>query len=138
MKIQDIKLKTVETEKLIEFLNIELNENETLHIDKFAIFENLFEIDTDCCFAELGTQHIDNEIQTVIEIACRIKKRTPTGYTIRMDRADFYKIISLKDYEKMATEVMLVDFIRFNYNPRIESNQRLLMKHIKESSSVVS
>jgi hypothetical protein len=131
MKIQDIKLKTVETKKL--------NENETLHIDKFAIYERLFEIDTDCCFAELETQHFNDEIQPVIEIACRIKKRTPTGYTIRMDKADFYKTISVKDYENMATEVMLVDFIRFNYNPRIESNQRLLMKHIiKERGAVVS
>lgn len=138
MKIQDIKLKTVENEKLIEFLNVKLKENETLHIDKFAIYENLFEIDTDCCFAELQTQHVNDEIQPVIEIACRIKKRTPTGYTIRMDKADFYKIISVNDYEKMATEIMLVDFIRFNYNPRIESNQRLLMKHIKECGAVVS
>jgi hypothetical protein len=132
MKIQDIKVKTVETKKLIEFLNVKLNEDETLHIDRFAIYDKLFEIDTDCCFGELTTQHFNDEIQPVIEIACRIKKRTETGYTIRTDKPDFYKIISVKDYENMATEVMLVDFIRFNYNPRIESNQRLLMKHINQ------
>jgi hypothetical protein len=48
-----------------------------------------------------------------------------------MDKADFVASISLQDYLSMATEVNLTDFIRFNYNPRIENNQRLFLEKIE-------
>jgi hypothetical protein len=137
MNIQDLKVKTVDKEKLIDFLQISLSENEKLSIDSFAIFEDKFGIDIDCCFWEIHNEHFNNEIQPVIEIECRIKKYNKAGsYSIRMDKADFVKTISLADYFKMSSEVSLTDFIRFNYNPRIESNQRLLMKYINQSRSV--
>ena len=136
MNIQSIKVKTIDTEKLIEFLAISLNYNEKLSIDKFAIFENKFLIDSDCCFSEIYSAHIDNKIQQVIEIECRIKKyNNDGGYSIRMDKPDFVKIIYLEKYLELATEVDLVDFIRFDYNPRITDNQKLLMKYIRNSYS---
>lgn len=137
MNIQNVKLKTVEVEKLIDFLAIPLSENEKLSIDKFGIFEDKFQVDTDCCFSILQNGHFNNEIQVVIDIECRIKKFKEDGsYSIRMDKSDFVKTISLKDYLNMATEVNLIDFIRFNYNPRIQGNQSLLMKYIRQSYAV--
>lgn len=131
MEIQDIKVKTVKTDKLIEFLGIQLNEKEKLDIETLAVFETKFAIDTDCCFSEINNQHFDSKIQPVIDFGCRIKRFNPDGSsTIRMDKVDFVKTISLEDYFKIATEVKLIDFIRFNYNPRIQQNQSLLMKYI--------
>lgn len=137
MKIQDIKVKTVSKEKLEDFLGIELPVNQKLSIDNFAVFEDKFEIDTDCCFSELQKGHFNNKIQVVIDIPCRIKKFKEDGsYYIRVDKADFVKTISLEDYISISQEVNLVDFIRFNYNPRISQNQNLLMKWIRESYAV--
>jgi len=134
MNIQSIKVKTVDTEKLIDFLAISLNENEKLSIDNFAIFEDKFQIDTDCCFSQIQNFHINNKIFPMIEIECRIKKyNSKGGYSIRMDGPDFIKGISLEKYLELATEVDLVDFIRFDYNPRIQDNQKLLMKYIRDS-----
>ena len=137
MNIKTIKIKKVDTEKLIEFLAIPLNENEKLSIDVFGVFENKFGIDTDCCFWEINKAFFDEKIQDVINIECRIKKYNDKGgYSIRMDRADFVKTISLEDYLKLSEEVLLVDFIRLDYNPRITGNQKLLMKHIRQSYAV--
>lgn len=134
MNIQSIKVKTVDTEKLIDFLGIKLLENEKLQIDSFAIFEDKFQIDTDCCFSEIFKYHIKDQIYPMIQIECRIKKYNEKGnYTIRMGNPDFIKGISIEKYLSIATEVNLVDFIRFNYNPRIIGNQKLLMKYIGES-----
>ena len=133
MNIQNIKVKTIDTEKLIDFLAISLNENEKLSIDKFAIFEDKFQIDTDCCFSKIINHHINDQLCSMIEIECRIKKyNSDGGYLIKMGEPDFIKAISLKKYLEIAEEVNLTDFIRFNYNPRITSNQKLLMKYINQ------
>lgn len=139
MNIKDILVRKVDKEVLITFLNIQLKENEKLHVENFCIFENLFVINIDCCFSEIKNQHINDNIIQVIEIECRIKKYTKEGsYTIRMDKPDFVKVISLSDYLSISSEVKLIDFIRFNYNPRIINNQKLLMKHIELRTSAVS
>jgi hypothetical protein len=133
MNIQSIKVKTVDTEKLIDFLGIILPENEKLEIDRFAIFEDKFQINPDCCFSEIVNFHFENKAQPNIQISCRVKKLRPDGsFKIRMDHPDFTKLISVESYNSLATEVNLVDFIRFNYNPRIMGNQQLLMKYIRE------
>ena len=137
MKIQDIRVKMISTEKLEQFLAVELQENQKLSADSFAVFEDKFGIDTDCCFWELNKGHFNGKIQTVIDVECRIKNYKPDGsYSIRMDKADFVKTISLEDFISVSEEVNLVDFIRFNYNPRISSNQNLLMKYIRQSYAV--
>ena len=134
MKIQSIKVKMIKTEKLEQFLAVELEENQKLSADSFAVFEDKFGIDTDCCFWELNKGHFNGKIQTVIDVECRIKKYKPDGsYSIRMDRADFVKTISLDDFLSISEEVNLVDFIRFNYNPRITGNQDLFMKYIRKT-----
>ena len=136
MNIQDVTVKTVDKEKLIAFLQIELSENQELSIDDFAVFENLFGIDIDCCFWEIESHHLDSEIQPVVEVPCRIKTLKEGGYSIRMDKPDFVKVIPLLEYLSMAIDVKLTEFIRFNYNPRISANQNLLMKHIRQSRTV--
>lgn len=139
MNIQDVKVKTVDREKLIDFLAITLKANEKLSIESFAVFEEKFAIDIDCMFWEIQQEHFNNIIQPVIEIDCRIKKYKEDGsYSIRTDKADFAKTISLSDYLSMANEVKLIDFIRYNYNPRIQGNQRLLMQYINKSLQPVS
>lgn len=137
MKIQDIKVKTVEVEKLIDFLGIQLLENEKLDIYKFALFEDKFQIDTDCCFSEIEHFHFENKVEACVQISCRVKTFKADGsFKIRMNRPDFIKIISVESYNSLATEVNLVDFIRFNYNPRITGNQQLLMKYIRNSYQI--
>jgi hypothetical protein len=137
MKIENIIVKTVETEKLIDFLKIELKENQKLNIETFAVFENKFEIDPDCCFGEITKAHTDEKIDYVVNLECRIKNYKPDGsYSMRMDKPDFAKTMLLTDYLEMAKEVKLTDFIRFNYNPRIMGNQTLLMKYIRQSYAV--
>lgn len=139
MKIQNITVRTVEKQKLIDFLNVDLSQNEKLCISDFAIYEDKFAIHYDCVFWEIENKHFDNEIQAVIEIDCRIEHHKPDGsYSLRMDKADFSKTISVKDYLSLSKEVKLIDFISYNYNPRIISNQNLLMKYIKESQAVSS
>lgn len=132
MEIKNITVQYVSREKLIDFLNIKLQKDEKLVIENFAIWSDKYGIDIDCCFWELANHHINNEVKKCIEVECRIRRKTKDGYTMRMDRADFVKTISLNDYLNLAEDMQLVDFIRFNYNPRIIGNQRLLMKHIKE------
>lgn len=134
MKIEDIVVKTIDNKDLIKFLSIELNKNEKLNIDAFAVFENKFGINISCGFWDIENAHLDSKIQPVINIECRIEKHKPDGsFTLRMDKPDFVKTITLDDYFKIATEVKLIDFIRYNYNPRIQGNQKLLMKYIEES-----
>ena len=132
MEIKNITVQYVSREKLIDFLNIELKKDEKLVIENFAIWSDKYGIDIDCCFWELSNHHIDNEVKKCVEVECRIKRKTKDGYTMRMDRADFVKTISLKDYLSLAEDMQLIDFIRFNYNPRIISNQKLLMRYIRE------
>lgn len=131
--IETIKIRTVDKEKLIDFLNIQLNENEELSVDSFGIFEDIYGVDSDCCFWPLYDAHIDSDFVRVIDVECRIKKMKSEGggYSIRMDRPDFIKTISLEDYLSISEEIKLIDFIRYNYNPRIEANQRLFMKYLK-------
>jgi hypothetical protein len=63
MKIETIKVKTVAKEKLIEFLAIPLNEKEQLSIDTFAVFEDKFAVDTDCCFWAISNKYHNNNPQ---------------------------------------------------------------------------
>ena len=132
MKFENITLKTVTEEKLIEFFAVELPEHEALHIPKLAIYEDKFWLDVDCCFNYLETHHVDGKLTKVIEFDCRIRKYNDQGgYSIRMDQADFVKQISLDDYLKLAHDVKFTEFVRFNYNPRIVDNQSMFMKHLK-------
>jgi hypothetical protein len=136
MNIQDIKVKTVSVEKLIEFLAIDMPKGQKLSVDTLAVFEDKFQINTDCIFCRIQNYHFNKKMQPCIELEFRIKNYKPDGsYTIRMDRPDFIYPIPLEDYFQIATEVNIVDFIRLDYNPRITSNQKLLMKYIKDSYS---
>lgn len=137
MKIENVKVNTVDSDKLIEFLAIELKENQKLNIENFCVFDKYFAIDPDCCFNEISHAHLDGIIQPIIEIECRIKTYSENGsYKMRMDKPDFVKVISLSQYLKLSNEKKLTDFIRFNYNPRIQGNQNLLMKYIRQVLSV--
>jgi hypothetical protein len=133
LKIEDITLRTVEKDKLYNFVDIILPENQKLHIDTFAVYKDIYALDTDCCFWDIHEHHFDGKIQPVLMIECRIKKYDSEGrYSIRIDKSDFIKPISLSDYLSISQEIKMSDFIRFNYNPRIVSNQRLFLKHIKQ------
>lgn len=133
MNIQDVIIRTVEVEKLEKYFNFPLRENEKIELSRFCIYKANYEIDTDCFFSEINPKLHDGKIQFVIDIPCRIKKYDADGnFSMRMDQPDFYATIPLNDYLLISTEVMLVDFIRYNYNPRIISNQNLLMKYINK------
>jgi len=131
MKIEQVIVQVPDIDKLIELINIPLPENQKLYIDKFAIFGTRYGIDADCMFWDLYSEYIDGVIKPVVSIGIRIKHFNKNGgYQIRMDKDDFVKNIAVDDLLKISTSQNLVDFIRFNYNPRIEGNQRLLMKYI--------
>jgi hypothetical protein len=132
-KIEEISIKTVDQNKLIDFLAITLNDNEELYIDKFAIYEDKWCVDTDCIFWPIQKKHIDGKIQSVLDIDCRIKKLTAErGWTLLIDMPDFVKSILLDDFIKISNEVKFIDFIRYNYNFRIRVNQSLFMKYINQ------
>lgn len=134
MKIENITVQHVKKEKLIDYLNIQLKENESLVIENFAVWSDKFGIDIDCCFWEIVDKYIDNNIVKCIELECRIKKYDGNGsYRLRIDKADFVKTITLNEYLELSEDVQLVDFIRLDYNPRITQNQKLLMEYIRES-----
>jgi hypothetical protein len=133
IKLEDIILRTVEKDKLYNLLDIILPENQKLHIDAFAVYKDVYVVDADCCFWDIPKQHFAGKIQPVLVIECRIKKYDSEGrYSIRMDKFDFIKIVQLSDYLSISQEIKMTDFIRFNYNPRIEGNQRLFLEYIKE------
>jgi len=137
MKIENIKVNVVDSEKLIKFMSIPLDENQELMIDKFAVYQDKFIISTDCCFGDIEKEYFIKQIQHVVRIDCRIKKIINDGsYTIRMDRPDFVKTISLNAFLCLSYEINLIDFIRYNYNPRISDNQKLLMKYIRDSQKL--
>lgn len=137
MNIHSIKVKVVTDKNLINFLKVKLNKNEELSIDSFALWEDKYCVTKDCTFWEVTDRWYNDKSNKVIDVECRIKKYNETGgYSIRMDKADFICSITLKDYLSISTEMLLVDFIRFNYNPRIIDNQKLLMEYINEESKV--
>jgi len=132
--IENIIVNHVSPEKLSAFLNIKLESNQKLLIEKFAVWSSTLGISTDSCFWHIMDRHQDNNtIVKCVDIECRIQKFTSeNGYSLRMDKPDFIKTITLDDYLKLSTPLKLIDFIRYNYNPRIISNQKLLLNHIKD------
>lgn len=130
MKIEEIIVKTASKDEIIKLINIQLEEDQEIYFNKIAVYRDLYDIDPDCCFSQINQHHIKGKIIPVLEIECRIKKRTPDGYTIRMDGPDFIAVVPLEEFFKIAEDVKLIDFIRYNYNPRIQRNQVELMKYI--------
>lgn len=134
MKIQDIKIQTVTTEVLKDFLNIKLEPKQELQVFPFAVWKDKYALDTDCIFWELQQEHVKETVETVLRVECIIKYLKDDGsYTVKSFKPDFIKTILLSDYLKLSKEIKLVDFIRFNYNPRIMSNQKLFMSYIKSA-----
>ena len=131
MEIKDVKVLVIQKEKLVDFLNINLKENQELSVDNFCIYASNFMIDGDCCFSEIQGTFVNGSITPILEIPCRIKTKTSNGYTIRMDRPDFTQFVLLSDLKPIMEEKNIIEFIRYNYNPRIQQNQNLLLKYIK-------
>ena len=139
MTIQDITVQVVNIEKLIAHLDIPLPENQKICIDQFAIYEDKFDIDIDSNFCDINVHISEKQICRCVEIPIRLKTYNEKGsYSIRMDRADFIKVLPLSEVLALAHEQKLTNFIRFNYNPRIISNQKLLMKQIRHSYGTVT
>lgn len=130
MKIEDILVKTASKNEIIKLINIPLEKDQEIYFDNIAVYQDLYDIDPDCCFSQINQHLINGKIIPVLEIECRIKKRTPDGYTLRMDGPDFIAIVPLEDFLNIAEDVKLIDYIRYNYNPRIMRNQDELMKYI--------
>lgn len=129
-KIEDIKVRFIKSEQLEKILGIEVPINHRLNISKECVFEDAFMINTDCNFSNINTWHHNEEIQKCLIFDCSFDAKTETGYKIGVNR--FGKMISLTQFLLLASEMPLIEFIRFNYNPRIIGNQNLLMEHINE------
>lgn len=134
MKIDSIKVNVVSEKDLVNFLNVKLKHKEELSVEYFALWEDKYCITPDCTFWEVTDRWYNNKSNKVIDIECRVKKyNNEGGYSIRMDKSDFVCTITLKDYLALAKEVDLIEFIRYNYNPRIQANQKLLMEYINDT-----
>lgn len=133
MGIEKIVVRRVCVEKLIAFFDVQLQENERLYFDDVAVWNDTFWISTDCTFSSVVDRHYDSKIHKVIDVECRVNKYKEDGsYSMRMDKPDFVKAISLEDFKSVSDEWFLKDFIRFNYNSRIISNQKLFMEYVRE------
>ncbi|MFB9055037.1 hypothetical protein ACFFVB_18295 [Formosa undariae] len=134
MGLENKVIQTVKNDKLIDFLNIKLNQNEQLMINSFAVLYGEWLIDPDSCFWPVCTRYENNEFIKYIDIECRIKKQNPDGsFRFRIDRADFIHSIKLTDYIYLSEQMMLTDYLRYNYNPRIIRNQNLLIEAINNN-----
>lgn len=132
LKLKDMLVQVVDEKKLVEFLAVELPKNQELYLHSFAVWNNHFEVTPDVCFSEIYCHHFNGEIQPVLEIECQIKKWNEERTSYSVGGVDFIKVMALKDYLALSVEKKLTDYIRYNYNPRIMSNQRLFVKECIE------
>jgi hypothetical protein len=135
MNIESISVKKVERDILKESLKIPVTDNSLLEIRNFCVYEDAFCIDNDCVFWEIENKYFEGKVQKVISIPCWLHIVDSNGFQSTHYYSDFSADISLEAYLKMAERINLTDFIRYNYNPRIISNQRLLLKFISELKS---
>ncbi len=133
MDIKDVIVRKIDSKKLLSFLNIELEENQELEVSSFALYKDKIELTPDCCFGYLPKKHFKGKIQTVVDVACHIVKiNKDKGIRSYPMNPSFYKAVAFDDLKLLSEKVKLIDFIRYNYNPRIIQNQNLLMKHIND------
>jgi hypothetical protein len=144
MKITDVKVRVLNLDKLINESGYKIPDCQLL-LPNVALYENLFLIDTDACFSLIEKYIVNQDggfyFTQAIELNCRIEKIGSTdsnGVTKSSisSKDDFNWILLIEDIEEFLIEKPLVDFIRYNYNPRIISNQNLLMEYINKSKKI--
>lgn len=132
MDIEDEMVMEVDKEKLKALLDVKVTEWQELDCRTFAIWEDKICVDPDCVFWDTEKKLISGKVLTVVEVACRFIEIDPQTKSKSFNTVpDFSADVEVETLKGISKEVRLVDFIRFNYNPRIMGNQKLLMKHIR-------
>ena len=130
MKLEEIKIRVIDTEKLKELFNINVPSNKRLNIKKECVYEDTFMIDTDCIFSEVNQFYHKGIIKKCLLFECSFDTKTDTGWNLSTIR--FGKFMTLKEFLIHSELMPLKDFIRYNYNPRIIGNQKLLISYIND------
>lgn len=131
MNFEDIQVRVVDTEKLIELFGISVPENQRLKIQKECVFEDHFMICTDCMFSEIKQYHHKGKIQKCLLFECSFDTKTSeNGWKIGTTR--FGKFMTYDEFLANSKLMPITDFIRHNYNPRIIENQNLLLEYIND------
>jgi UTP:GlnB (protein PII) uridylyltransferase len=128
MNIENIMVYEVSQKRLLKKCKITLADNEELIVNQIAIYKDEYIIDTDCCFHDTTNEVIKTEIKKTALIGFRIARHHKNGYTLR-GAPEFYQRFFIEDLIKISKEVPLIEFIRYNYNPRIIANQKNFLSY---------
>ncbi len=129
--LEHIKVRVPNIEKLKELFAIQVPDNQRLNIRKECLYADAFLINTDCMFSEVTKFYHKNNIQKCIILECSFDtKNSDDAWQIGTTR--FGHIITFNEFLVHSELVPITEFIRYNYNPRIISNQNLLLEYIND------
>jgi hypothetical protein len=126
--LEKINVWVLNTQQFIELFKIKVPINQRLSIKKECLYKEDFMIDIDCLFSEVEQHYHKSKIQKTLSFNCRFDTKSESGWLIGTER--FKKVITLKIFLEEAELLPITKFIRYNYNPRITSNQNLLLEYI--------
>lgn len=130
--------------KLSKYLEkfIRIDNNQTLMVEKESFFFHpwqSFLIDDDCCAGKLEKIYNRETKSTEWKTSFAIRKSTKTenGESFPMYVNEYFDIpeTELRDNNLLDNPISLKEFMgrRFGYNPRIETNTRIILKEIQQS-----
>lgn len=129
--LEEIQVRVIDTEKLKTIFRIEVPNNKRLCIKKECLYADAFMIDTDCIFSEVNEYYHKYHIQKCLLFECSFDtKLADNGWRIGTTR--FGTVMTLNEFLMNSTLIPITEFIRYNYNPRIINNQKLLLEYIND------
>lgn len=140
---ETLMVQPINTDKLKQYLSsfYILEENQDLSIYSKAIVKNkekVISINKDCCgfFLEKRWDNNVNKTDFFLDIEMQIqtKNGSITQFS-QMDHAHSISLTTLIEQEILDPECPLKEFMgsRYNYNPRIAKNTRLILAEINEN-----
>lgn len=129
--LEEIKVRFIKTEKLEEMFGIEVPNNQRLKITKECLYADAFMINSDCMFSDVKQYYHKGTIQKCLLFDCSFDTRTSeNGWSI--GTTTFGKFMTLNEFLLNSELMPITEFIRYNYNPRIIGNQKLLLEYIND------
>lgn len=143
MTAENIMVEPINREKLANFLdnNVGKKENQEFIIDSDSIFihENKsLLIDNECCAGELEKtfDRATKKFEWKVSLGIRKSTKTETGEFIPMYHEGYIDLTEseLRREGLLDEKQTLKDFMgrRYGYNPRIESNTRIIEREINQ------
>ncbi len=131
---EQLMVKPINKEKLEKYLTktFPVKKNQRCRTELSALVCENVMTDNECCYWYLEKKFHDGKIQFVYTAPVGLVTKTKTGESFSLTPS-FYHDMSLDELKPyIQKEVSLKEFMtgRFNYNPRITSNQRNFMKNV--------